>query len=398
MWPNCIRNWRRCQNQRKATRARSSCLRMDSLENRLVPAVSAYFDPMVGCLQVTIDEDASTGQNVRIAAAAGWSRIYSDQALVPITTPSGTAKIPARLIRSIEINGSSLDNGINLSGVWARPFARLDGPIEIRSGAGSDTVTGSQLDDRIWGQDGDDVLSGLGGNDWLNGGSGKDTINGEDGDDFIDSNDGEPDILDGGQGENVDLSDSLDNLSNFLPHGLRGEYFADSAFDQLGTTRTDPTINFNWGQAQPPYTGDPMPTLWTDNLNQSWYVHYTVRWLGRVVPKFSETYTFHLTVDDGAMLWVNDRLIISAWKDQGPTAYTGEIDLTAGEPANIKLLYYNSWFGATVKLRWSSTSQNEEFIPTSQLLRPLASHHRPARCCHHWPVASRPTRSCCPMR
>jgi len=58
----------------------------------------------------------------------------------------------------------------------------------------------------------------------------------------------------------------------------------------------------------------------------------------------------------------------NAWIDQNPTTYTGQIDLKAGEPANIKLLYYNGWFGATAKLRWSSESQPIEFVPTSRLL------------------------------
>jgi hypothetical protein len=359
----------RNQKRPQAAKTRAARLGMDFLEDRLAPAVTASFDPLVGTLQVTIDDDNSTGQDVSIAASSGWTRVVSGRSVVPINTPLGTVKIPAKTIRSISINGSSLDNRINLTGVSAKTFLHLDGPVEIWGGAGSDTVIGSQLNDRIWGDDGNDLLSGLGGNDWLIGGAGQDDINGYEGDDYIAANDGEPDIINGGRGENTDTSDSLDNLSNFLPHGLRGDYFADSAFDALGATRIDPTINFKWGQ-DPPYVGDPMPNKWTDNLNQTWYVHYTVRWLGRVVPNYSETYTFHLTVDDGAMLWVNDRLIINAWKDQGPTEYSGQIALTAGEPARIKLLYYNAWFSATVKLAWSSPSQPKQIIPAAQLIAP----------------------------
>lgn len=345
-------------------------LGLDLLENRLVPTVSAFFDSTVGTLQVTIDEDASKGQNVNIGAFGGWTRILSDRVVVPIDTPQGTTGIRAKEIRSISINGSSLDNRIDLKGVRAGTFPFLDGPIELRGGAGSDRLIGSQLPDRIWGEDGSDVLLGQAGNDWLNGGLGQDTVAGENGDDHIEATDSVRDVVDGGLGDDTETSDSLDNLSSFLPHGLLGEYFADGAFNALGSTRLDPGINFNWGQASP-YTGDPMPQRWTDNLNQSWYVHYSIRWTGRIVAKHSETYTFHLTVDDGAMLWVNDqRIINNAWKDQNPTTYTGQIDLAVGEPVNIKLLYYNGWFGATAKLRWSSPSQPIEFVPTSQLLPP----------------------------
>jgi hypothetical protein len=359
MLPNPIRNRRK----------RSSTLTLTCLENRLTPAVSAFFDSSVGALQLSIDDDASTGQNVRVVAIGGLTKVVNDTVLVPIDTPLGTSAVPAKAIRSISINGSSLGNRIDLYRVGPMTFPRLDGAIILHGGAGSDTIVGSQHSDRIWGHDGRDVISGQNGNDWLNAGSGQDTIHGLNGDDHIELNDGEHDVAFGGLGENTETSDSLDNLSEFLPRGVRGEYFTDGAFDNLGKVRVDPTINFDWGQ-NPPYTGDPQPPIWTDNLNQSWYVHYTVRWTGRIVPKYSETYNFHLTVDDGAMLYINDQLIVDTWKEQGPTEYTGQINLSAGEPARFKLLYFNGWFGATAKLKWSSASQAKEIIPTSQLLLP----------------------------
>lgn len=376
MLPNSIRNLRRWlpfvnQERPKTARKRSLTLGIDLLENRLVPTVSAFFDPTVGTLQVTIDEDASNGQNVNVAAVNGWTKMVSDGAAVAIDTPLGTKGIRAKDIRSISINGSSLDNRFDLRRVGPTTFPRLDRPIELHGGAGSDTLIGTQFSDRIWGDDGSDVLFGQGGNDWLNGGSGQDTIEGNNGDDHFESIDGERDLTNGGPGGNTETSDSQDDLIGFLPHGLRGEYFADGSFDTLGTTRTDPTINFNWGQ-ESPYTGEHMPSRWTDNLNQSWYVHYSVRWTGRVVPLYSETYTFHLTVDDGAMLWINEQRIISTWKDQGATTYTGQIEMESGQPANIKLLYYNGWFGATANVRWSSASQAKEIIPTSRLLPPAS--------------------------
>ena len=37
--------------------------------------------------------------------------------------------------------------------------------------------------------------------------------------------------------------------------------------------------------------------------------NYTVRWTGQVVPLYSETYTFFVTANTGARLWVNDKQI-----------------------------------------------------------------------------------------
>ncbi len=113
-------------------------------------------------------------------------------------------------------------------------------------------------------------------------------------------------------------------------HGLRGEYFLDRSFSKPGIERIDPKIEFSdWGK-KPPYTQDPKPDLWTDNLKQSWYVHFAVRWTGRLVAKHSETYTIYVHVDDGALLWVDDKLLVSAWKEQPLAEHKGEIKLTAG--------------------------------------------------------------------
>jgi YD repeat-containing protein len=139
--------------------------------------------------------------------------------------------------------------------------------------------------------------------------------------------------------------------------GLRGEYFNGVAFNTKRFERIDAPIDFLWGYGSP----------WPDRLgNDQW----SARWTGRVKPRFSETYTFSTTTDDGARLWVNGVLLIDKWVNQGATAWSGTIALQAGQEYELKLEYYDSSGNASAQLRWQSTSQPAQIIPSSCLLLP----------------------------
>jgi uncharacterized repeat protein (TIGR03806 family) len=140
--------------------------------------------------------------------------------------------------------------------------------------------------------------------------------------------------------------------------GLRGEYFSNhlSTDPYSGAptlVRTDANINFNWG------TGSPDPSISADS--------FTVRWIGAVQPQFNETYTFSTTTDDGVRLWVNGQLIVDEWVDQGPTTWSGSINLNAQQHYNIEMDYYENAGGAVAELSWSSLSTPLAIIPQSQL-------------------------------
>ncbi len=155
-------------------------------------------------------------------------------------------------------------------------------------------------------------------------------------------------------------------LFDVYGHGLLGEYFTDGSFDQLGLARVDAQVDFKYGRNQNPYTGGK-----EIQPRDGWYEHFTVRWTGQIVPRFSETYTFSVVADDGFHLWIDGQLIASNWHWKGNHAYTGEIKLTAGRPAAIRLLFRQGPFGGQVSLSWSSPSQPHEIIPQSQLFLPV---------------------------
>ncbi len=133
--------------------------------------------------------------------------------------------------------------------------------------------------------------------------------------------------------------------------GLKGEYF-DSNTRQCVLTRTDATINFDWGTTAP----DPkvQPNM------------YNVHWTGMLTPLYSEKYTITADVDDGVKLWVDGKQLIDAYDFQVGER-SGTIDLTANKPVSIKIYYKQIDQKAHAKLYWSSTSQSKEIIPQSAL-------------------------------
>ncbi len=141
--------------------------------------------------------------------------------------------------------------------------------------------------------------------------------------------------------------------------GLQGDYYSDKALGTLVLTRVDPSVNFDWAY------GSPDPKVAVDN--------FSIRWTGQVVPLYSETYTFYTQSDDGVRLWVNDQLLVDNWTGHAVTENKGQIALTAGQPANIRLEYYESGSNAVIKFLWSSTSQAKEILPQGQLLQPVVT-------------------------
>lgn len=138
--------------------------------------------------------------------------------------------------------------------------------------------------------------------------------------------------------------------------GLYGEYFNAVDLSQRKSTRTDPTIDLSWG------TGSPHPPeIGTDN--------FSIRWTGWVQAKVSGLHTFYVTSDDGARLWVDGKLIIDEWHDQGTTELisTTTVRMETGEKYDIKLEYYEATGNAEVHLRWSAPGLSKEIIPSVQL-------------------------------
>ncbi len=116
-----------------------------------------------------------------------------------------------------------------------------------------------------------------------------------------------------------------------------GEYFNNGTLSGTPVlVRQEQAIDFNWG------TGSPAPQVSPDLFSARWT---------RTVDLPAGNYRFRIVVDDGARLFVNGHTLIDAWREQAPTAYTGDIYLPGG-PVTVHMEYYERNESATAQLTW----------------------------------------------
>lgn len=148
--------------------------------------------------------------------------------------------------------------------------------------------------------------------------------------------------------------------------GLQGSYFPTPNLTGRAVVRLDPRVDFNWGRYAP------AASVGADD--------FSVRWEGQIEARFSQVYTFSVSSDDGARLWVNGRLLIDNWQVQALSARAAQITLRAGERVPIRLEIFNRSGNASAQLRWRSPSTPFEIVPQSQLYvpaRPAAPRFTP---------------------
>lgn len=120
--------------------------------------------------------------------------------------------------------------------------------------------------------------------------------------------------------------------------GLQGNYYANTTLSGTpAATQTDPQVAFTWN-------GSPAPGVPGTN--------FSAKWTGTLTPPVTGTYTFGLTSDDGSRLIINDQQVIGNWRDQAPNTETAQVALTAGQPVQIEVDYYQGGGGAMVNLGW----------------------------------------------
>ncbi|WP_461071835.1 NPCBM/NEW2 domain-containing protein [Spirosoma horti] len=147
--------------------------------------------------------------------------------------------------------------------------------------------------------------------------------------------------------------------------GLLGEYYNNATLNAPTVlTRTDATINFDWG------TGSPASGVNSDN--------FSIRWTGQVQAPATGNYVFTTTSDDGVRLWVNGVMVINNWTGHAPTNNDGNgITLTAGQRYTIQMEYYDGGSGAVAKLLWAYPGQGQQVVPQSYLYPATAATTNP---------------------
>ncbi|HEY9508821.1 MAG TPA: PA14 domain-containing protein, partial [Verrucomicrobiae bacterium] len=139
-----------------------------------------------------------------------------------------------------------------------------------------------------------------------------------------------------GGGQGIDVGIDLKTMtapppSIFVPDwlengiGLAAEYFSATNFVTPVFTRVDANVHFNWNNASP-----------GNGLANG---QFSVRWTGKIQPRFSEGYTFHFTGAGHCRLRVNGQMIIDKSTDNTTGELTGSIALIGGQQYDLRLEY-----------------------------------------------------------
>ena len=137
-------------------------------------------------------------------------------------------------------------------------------------------------------------------------------------------------------------------------------------------SRTDPSINFDWGY------GAPVGGVPAD--------YFSVRWTGTFYMG-AGTYRFHARVDDGVQVWVDGQRIINGWRDGELRLYSADMTLGAGQHT-VEVGCYDRTGVARVHVWWERVFESAgpptdvwygEFFPNETLSgAPSATHYESA--------------------
>ncbi len=136
-------------------------------------------------------------------------------------------------------------------------------------------------------------------------------------------------------------------------NGLLGTYYERVDLSGRAVHRLDETVNFDWE------LGEPIPGVQKD--------YFSARWAGQLEAPVSGKFTFHLDADDGARLWIADRLVCDAWRVADGAEISSEMELSAGQRYDLRLEYYDNLGPARLRLSWTGPGIPKSIVPRSQL-------------------------------
>ena len=213
---------------RKRSALRTFTPELESLSERILPAVTATFIPSVGLLSVTGDAQ----DNVITVGRDAAGRILINGGAIAVR---GGAPTVANTT-TISVFGLAGNDTITLDETnGALPRAQLFG------GDGNDILTGGSAADLLFGEAGNDTLNGKGGDDLLFGGAGNDTLTGGVGTDQIFGQAGDDRMI-WNPGDGSDLNEGGDGTDTVDVEGGNGaETFTVTANGtRVRFDRTDP--------------------------------------------------------------------------------------------------------------------------------------------------------------
>ncbi len=132
----------------------------------------------------------------------------------------------------------------------------------------------------------------------------------------------------------------------FLPDGLKGEYFANMNLEGEPKRRLDGNINLD------PANQAPDAFLPVNS--------FSIRWTGKLRPTISGKYSFGFQAHDGCRLIIDGKVVIDSWKRKATRTDFGEVDLEAGKTYDIKAEYFVKR-EPIVKLFWKAPNVKRDY-------------------------------------
>jgi beta-glucosidase len=124
-------------------------------------------------------------------------------------------------------------------------------------------------------------------------------------------------------------------------NGFRAEYFNNKDLSgKPSLTKIDANIDFEWGE------GVPDPFINADN--------FSVRWTSILKAPESGKFKIGLSVDDGARLYIDGKMVIDDWKGGAVRLDEIEYVFEKGKSYQIQIEYFEGSFGATCRLGWNA--------------------------------------------
>lgn len=161
----------------------------------------------------------------------------------------------------------------------------------------------------------------------------------------------------------------------FSDSGVDGAYYANPDLEgEPSFTRRDVRIDFDWEEVRPVggSTAEPYRSFPRDG--------FSVRWSGRIIPRFSEAYTFQGQADDGVRIRVrapgdpNWVTLVDRW-DQAGAFESQPFMMRANQLYDIQVEYREVAGEARCRLMWRSQSTPAEVIdPVRQQGLNLSRH------------------------
>jgi beta-glucosidase len=77
---------------------------------------------------------------------------------------------------------------------------------------------------------------------------------------------------------------------------------------------------------------------------------FSARWTGHLVAPKTGRYRLGVRSNDGSRIYLDGKLLVSNWALQGTTLKTAEVELTEGQPCDLKVEYFQEGGSADFRL------------------------------------------------